>query len=416
MPTLEIRSLKQKRTKLGKEAHDVMQEAATAGRGMTSEETEKFDRIMAERDGLDETIERAERLVDDTRDTLDDLPDDDRGKGGRASKEQEQALRAFFGGQRDLSPVQARALNAGNDPDGGFLVMPEQWTSELLANVDDLTPLRGLATTYTLTTAEALGVPTRDADLADAEWTSELATGSEDTGLQFGKRELRPHPLAKRVKLSRKLLRVAAMNPETIVRERLAYRFATAQENAFMTGDGNEKPLGLFTVGNATLGGITTSRDKDVPTSGTNFVNNSTDGYAADALIDAKYTLKSQYLTNARWLFHRLILAEIRKVKDANDQYIWRPGLASDQGDMILDLPYVLSEFAPSTMTDGDYIGMLGDFRYYWIVDALQFEVQRLVELYAESNQIGFIGRQESDAMPVMEEPFVRLASNDTVA
>lgn len=416
MTTLEIRSLKQKRTKLGQDAHAIMQEATKASRAMTSEETEKFDRIMGERDEVDATIERAERLIDDTRDTLDDLPDDDRGQGGRAAKEQTEALRAYFGGQRSLSPAQARALNAGNDPDGGFLVMPEQWTNQLLETVDDMTPLRGLASTYTLTTAESLGVPTRDADLADAEWTSELGTGSQDDGLQFGKRELRPHPLAKRVKLSRKLLRVAAMSPETIVRQRMAYRFATAQENAFMTGDGNQKPLGLFTVGNSDLGGITTSRDKDVPTDGTNFVNDSTNGFAADALIDAKYTLKSQYHPRARWLFHRLILAEVRKIKDANDQYVWRPGLAADQGDLILDLPYTLSEFAPSTMTDGDYIGMLGDFSYYWIVDALQFEVQRLVELYAETNQIGFIGRQESDAMPVMEEPFVRLASNDTVA
>ncbi len=416
MTTLAIRSLKQKRTQLGQEAQAIMEEATKASRSMTAEENEKFDRIMVERDEIDATIERAERLIDDVRDDIDDLPDDNNRPGGRAAREEVEALRAYFGGNRNLTPTQARALNAGNDVDGGFLVMPEQWVGQLLEAVDDATPLRGLATTYQLTTAEALGVPTRDSDLDDAEWTSELETGSEDDGLRFGKRELRPHPLAKRVRISRKLLRAAALNPEALVRARMAYRFATAQENAFMTGDGNEKPLGLFTVGNSTLGGITTSRDKQIPTSGTGFVNNSTSGYSADALIDAKYFLKAQYHRNAQWLFHRLILAEVRKIKDANDQYIWRAGISADQGDLILDLPYILSEFAPSTMTDNDYIGMLGDFSYYWIVDALQFEVQRLVELYATSNQIGFIGRQESDAMPVMEEPFVRLQSNDTVA
>jgi hypothetical protein len=35
--------------------------------------------------------------------------------------------------------------------------------------------------------------------------------------------------------------------------------------------------------------------------------------------------------------------------------------------------------------------------------------IQRLVELYAESNQIGFIGRLETDGMPVLEEAFVRV-------
>jgi len=35
--------------------------------------------------------------------------------------------------------------------------------------------------------------------------------------------------------------------------------------------------------------------------------------------------------------------------------------------------------------------------------------IQRLVELYAETNEIGFIGRLETDGMPVLEEPFVRM-------
>ncbi len=36
-------------------------------------------------------------------------------------------------------------------------------------------------------------------------------------------------------------------------------------------------------------------------------------------------------------------------------------------------------------------------------------EVQRLVELYAATNQVGLIGRMESDGMPVLEEAFARV-------
>ena len=35
--------------------------------------------------------------------------------------------------------------------------------------------------------------------------------------------------------------------------------------------------------------------------------------------------------------------------------------------------------------------------------------VQRLVELYAETNQTGFIGRVETDGMPVLAEAFARV-------
>jgi len=50
-----------------------------------------------------------------------------------------------------------------------------------------------------------------------------------------------------------------------------------------------------------------------------------------------------------------------------------------------------------------------GDFSFYWIADALDMQIQRLDELYAESNQVGFIGRLETDGMPVLEDAFRRL-------
>ncbi len=39
----------------------------------------------------------------------------------------------------------------------------------------------------------------------------------------------------------------------------------------------------------------------------------------------------------------------------------------------------------------------------------MSMQIQRLIELYAESNQTGFIGRLETDGMPVLEEAFVRV-------
>ena len=52
---------------------------------------------------------------------------------------------------------------------------------------------------------------------------------------------------------------------------------------------------------------------------------------------------------------------------------------------------------------------MIADFSYYWIADALDMRIQRLVELYAATNQVGFIGRLETDAQPVLAEAFSRV-------
>ena len=39
----------------------------------------------------------------------------------------------------------------------------------------------------------------------------------------------------------------------------------------------------------------------------------------------------------------------------------------------------------------------------------MEFSIQVLKELYAESNQIGYIGRMECDAQPVLSEALVRV-------
>jgi HK97 family phage major capsid protein len=290
-------------------------------------------------------------------------------------------------------------LRAEDDVSGGYLRAPMQMATALIQALDSAVAIRQLATKFSIPNAESLGVPSLDADPADAQWTSELATGNEDSFMAFGKRELHPRPLAKRLKVNNKLLRQVP-SAEAVVRERLAYKFAVTEERAFMTGDGAGEPLGLFTA--STLG-IPTTRDVSTDNTATTIT--------ADGLINAKYSLKAQYQQspNLRWLFHRDAVKMIRKLKDGNSQYIWQPGLASDRPDTILETPVIMSEFAPNTFTAGLYVGMIGDFSHYWIADAMSLSIQRLVELYAETNQVGFIGRLECDGMPVLAEAFARV-------
>ena len=72
-------------------------------------------------------------------------------------------------------------------------------------------------------------------------------------------------------------------------------------------------------------------------------------------------------------------------------------------------MPVAMSEYAPNTFTSALYVGILGDFSKYWYVDALDVQIQRLAELYAETNQDGFISRMESDGAPTVSEAFVRV-------
>lgn len=293
---------------------------------------------------------------------------------------------------------EARDLLMGSDPAGGFAVALEQFQATLIRKIDDLVFIRQKATKVVVTKAQDLGVPTLEDNPADADWTSELATGNDDTAMDFGKRAFAPHPLAKLIKISKKLIRASAINIENLIADRFAYKFGITEEKAFLLGTGAGQPLGLF---QATSAGIDTSRDYST--------GNSTTAIGADNLRGVKYTLKAPYRKNAEWLFHRNAVAQISQLKDGMGQYLWRDGLAAGDPDMLLGMPVNESEYVPNTFTTGQYVGMLGDFSFYWIADALDMTMQRLVELYAGSNQEGFIMRQELDGMPVLAEPFVRV-------
>lgn len=405
----QINELRQERASIWEQAKALNEKALTEKRDFTAEETTQYDKMMADMDSKGKQVDRLENalIIDGEmtasggsgRDFQPNPAAGGRANGNpRATDEYRAAFERFLvNGTAALSADEIKAMAADPDAQGGFIVTPQQMVQELLKEVDNMVVIRQFSRKFELRTAKSLGVPTLDGDVDDAEWTTELKTGS-NTDVTLGKREFRPHPLAKRAKVSNTLLRLTSGGAESLVKERLGYKFGVTLEKAYMTGDGNAKALGIFTP---SADGIPTTRD----VAGTNTAT----VIKADTLIDALYSLKEAYQRNARWGFHRDVLKEIRKLKDTNGQYLWAPGIAGGQPDTILAKPFFQSEYAPNDISTGKYVGIIGDFSYYWYVDALDFAIQRLVELYAESNQTGFIGRYEGDGQPVMGAAFTRI-------
>lgn len=403
--------LRQKRANLVRQAREVIERAEAEKREMTAEEEAQWKRIIDESEKLRGQIEMEERqaaleaelsqsqgTVAAHRDPLGGGASENRANP-RDTEEYRAAFRRFLlGGRESLAPEEFRALQAADKTLGGFIVAPQQFVTTLLKAVDNQVFIRQWATKFQIERAESLGEPVLDSDPADADWTTELATGSEDNSMAFGKRELTPHPVAKRIKVSNRLLRVGVQDVEALVRDRLAYKFAITHEKAFLLGNGVNQPLGVFV---ASSQGISTARDVSN--------GNTSTAITFDGLKSAKYSIKQQYWARLRWMFHRNAVEQLAKIKDSNGQYIWKDDVAEGEPDRLLGFPVFMSEYVPNTFTTGQYVGILGDFSQYQIVDALDMQIQRLVELYAETNQTGFIGRQESDGMPVMEEAFARV-------
>ena len=326
--------------------------------------------------------------------------------GDRGQNDYRAAFNAFlrsggnFGG---LSDTYKNALQSDNDTQAGFLLVSEQLAAGILKEVDDLLFIRQNATVHTVTEAGTLGIRKRTARAATFGWSSELAVSAEDSTLAYGKKVLEPTHLTGLIKVSMDLLR-RSTDAESEVISEMGIDAAEAMEDAFLTGSGANQPLGLFT---ASADGISTSRDVST--------GNTTTAITADGLYENKYSLKAQYRmptgsrSGARWLFHRSAVKMIAKLMDNNNHYLWQPALTEGQPDLLLGLPLDESERAPSTFTTGQYVGLVGNYRYYEIADALDIEIQRLVELYAATNQVGFIGRLKCDGLPTLEEAFSRV-------
>jgi len=322
--------------------------------------------------------------------------------GARGSSEYEQAFAvALRSGERSLAPQQLAALQSDNPEQAGYLLASEQFAAGMLKEVDDLLFIRRYAKIHTVAEAGSLGIRKRTARMNTFGWSSELTVSAEDSSLKYGKKVLTPHHLTGMIRLSRDLVRRTMQGIVTEVQSEMARDAGEKMEDGYLTGHGAQQPLGVFT---AHADGISTGRD---------VATGSATSITADGLIDAKYKLKAQYrnglLGAVRWLFHRDAVKIISKIKLSDDQYIWQPGLQLGQADTLLGYPIDESERVPNTYTNGLYCGLLCNWNYYEIADALDMEIQVLFEKYADTNQIGYIGRLKTDGMPTLEEAFVRL-------
>lgn len=398
----DLKSLREERAKLVADCRALTDKAETEKRSLSTEEDAQYSKMFDKADELRKQIDREIELREAER-TINENRDREQRSENRGNQTGDKAMVGFrswlTNGRFDGEGAEEfRALSSGVNTEGGYLVAPHEFVNGLIKAVDDAIIIRRLATVIPMGAAKTIGIPTLDADPSDADWTYELGTGNEDSTMAFGKREMRPHPLAKRIKISNNLLRNSALPAEQLVIARLAYKFGITQEKAYLTGDGVQKPLGLFTASND---GIPTGRDIST--------DNTTTAITADGLKNAKYSLKGQYQATGQWLFHRDGVKQIAKLKDSQGRYLWQDAIREGEPDMLLGRPVNQSEYVPNTFTTGQYVGMFGDFSFYWIIDSLQMQMQRLVELYAATNQIGLIGRYEGDGAPVLAEAFARV-------
>lgn len=335
-------------------------------------------------------------------------PTADEGRSAPASSETEEFRKFLMGEKRDLNV--GTAGSQGN----GYALAPQEFSDEVIAAVEKDTQLYKIVDKIPVSGAGSLGLPYEATDASDAAWTNEVPDSdiSGDSSWAFGKRELIPSDLVKLVKVSKKMLATSAIPIDQLVRNKLAYKFMSAFEKGILVGNGSGQPLGVFT---ASANGVPTTRD--VTSDRSAFTKASGMPCCADDLIKMKMKLRPGYRKDAVWVMHTDILKSIMLLKDNDGQYMWRPGLRDGEPDTILGMPVIESEFAPNTVGTNLYVIVLGNFKdYYKFAYWKSVEIQLLVEKFAGTNQVGYLGHTLADGMPVLGEAFARLKVGNTTS
>lgn len=123
----------------------------------------------------------------------------------------------------------------------------------------------------------------------------------------------------------------------------------------------------------------------------------------ADEVIDLVYSLKRPYRKNAVFLANDVCVAELRKLKDSNGQYLWQPALHEGGFDTLLGKRIYTSPYAPE-LAAGQKTVAFGDFSYYNIGDRGSRSIAELKELFAGNGMVGFVAKERVDGKLILPE------------
>lgn len=341
---------------------------------------QKLTSDVVTRDKLD----RINRAMDDQKKVMDQLvlkkarPQLGSSRSGRdelspEAVEHKAAFDAYVrrGDEAGLRELEAKAMSAGVGADGGYLV-PDETDSEIGRRVSVVSPMRALSTVRTVSTA-VLKKPFATTGLATG-WVAETAARPQTNApqlaeLSFPTMELYAMPAA-----TQALLDDAAVDIEAWIAGEVDIVFAEQEGDAFIRGDGINKPKGFLSYaavadsawswGN--LGYIATGAAGAWKSTG-----------PADTLVDLIYALKAGHRQNGTFMLNRKVQADIRKFKDADGNYMWRPPASAGQAATLMGFPVAEAEEMPDVAA-GSLSIAFGDFRSgYLVVDRAGVRILR---------------------------------------
>ena len=378
---MTINELKEKRMKLWEGAKAFLDSHRNESGILSAEDDETYTKMEADINALGKEISRLERqaeidarLKEPSTEPLTGKPEGAvKVKTGRASDEYKSALMdAFRTNFKRISNV----LQESVDADGGYLV-PIEMDTRLIDILNEENVMRKLSTVITTSGERRINIAASRPAALWIEEGGELTWGDAT----FGQILLDAHKLHVAIKVTEELLYDSAFNLENYITEQFGMALANAEEDAFLNGDGDGKPTGIFDAAGG--GNVADMLSSDVQ---------------ADDLINLVYALKRPYRKKASFIMNDATIATVRKLKDGNGAYIWQPSYQIGEPDKILGYNVYTSAYAPNGSI------AFGDYSYYNIGDRGTRSFSELRELFAGNGMIGFVAKERVDGKLILPE------------
>lgn len=378
---MTVIELMEKRKKTWEAAKAFVDSHEDANGRLSAEDTETYNRMESEIQDLSDAINRQthmeqldKQLSKPVTEPITAKPSKsiDESKTGRASSAYKDAmLTAFRTNFRTVSNI----LQEGIDANGGYLV-PEEYDNRLIDTLNEENIMRKLGTVIRTSGEHKINIAgTKPA----AAWIDEGGT-LQFSDSTFGQTSMDAHKLHVAIKVTEELLYDSAFNLENYIITQFGKALANAEEDAFLNGDGKNKPLGLFTeTGGGTVADTVTA-------------------VSSDDVIKLIYSLGRPYRKSALFIMNDKTIAGLRLLKDNNGQYLWQPSYQAGEPDKILGYNIHTSSYAPV-----DKIAF-GDYSYYNIGDRGTRSFAELRELFAGNGMIGFVAKERVDGKLLLPE------------
>lgn len=352
--------LEEKRTELVQEMEGLISKAKEEVRALSDTESNRFDEIESEIAGIDNTLKKAEQS----------RTYKESNKGNRSNKEEEQRV---IDEENFLKFVRGeeRALSVSDN--GG--IIPTTIANKIIEKVKELSPIYAKSTIYNVSGDLVFPVYDEVSSSISAAYADDLQELTEGTG-KFKTIKLENHIVGCLAKVSKSLMNRTDFDLVGFVVKKVAKAIAEFLEKELINGT-EGKMTGIDSTENI----ITTA---------------SATAVTADELIDLQMEIPEVYQVNAGWIMNKATLKSIRKLKDADGNFLLGT-MVGGFGFTLLNKPVSFTESCDK-MEAGKKAIFYGDFSGLYVKLAQNVEIQVLVEKYATQHAIGVVGYVECDS------------------